>query len=122
LQRLLSILLIFLLNGAGFAGAEENSLFELKPETLAGDWLISDTNPSGTCKITLEVSKSPLGYPAYAFGCFADDVMQVVGWRLRNTSIVLIGNNSAPVASLKIKDRNHFDGRAVSGRHIILAR
>jgi hypothetical protein len=124
LKRLLLILLLLVLwlNDAELAYAGESTTFDLKPESLAGDWLISDTNPSGTCKITLEVSKSPFGYPAYAFGCNADDIMQVIGWHLRNTSIVLIGNNAAPIVLLRIRDRNHFDGRAPSGRHVVLAR
>jgi len=101
--------------------AQENT-FALKPENFAGDWTISDTNPTGGCRITFEVSKSPFGYPAYVFGCTADDILRVSGWRLRNTSIMLTDDKGAPVVLLKIKDRNHFKGNVSSGRSIVLSR
>jgi hypothetical protein len=106
---------------SSFAQAQENS-FALKPEALAGDWTLSDINPSGGCRITLEVSNSSFGYAAYVFGCTADDVTQVTGWRLRGTSIVLTDNKSAQVVLLKIMDRNRFKGRSSSGRSIVLSR
>jgi hypothetical protein len=101
--------------------AQENS-YGMKPEAYAGDWTISDANPTGGCRITLEVMNSPFGYPAYAFGCTADDLLKITGWRLRNTSIVLTDDKGAPVVSLKIKDKNRFQGRSSSGRSIVLSR
>lgn len=106
---------------SSFAQAQENS-FALKPEALAGDWTLSDTNPTGGCRITLEVSNSSFGFAAYVFGCTADDVTKVTGWRLRGTSIVLTDSKSAQIVLLKIKDRNRFMGRSSSGRSIVLSR
>jgi hypothetical protein len=102
--------------------AAQESSFGLKPESFAGDWTISDTNPTGGCRITLEVMRSPFGYPAYVFGCTADDILHVTGWRLRNTSILLTDDKGVPVVLLKIKDRNRFQGRGPSGRSIVLSR
>jgi hypothetical protein len=103
------------------AQAQESS-FALKPEALAGEWTISDSNPSGGCRLALEFEKNPFGYPAYAFGCTADDLLQVTRWRLRGTSIILSGDRGAPIILLKIKDRNRFQGRSYAGRRIVLSR
>ncbi len=106
---------------ASAAHAQEKP-FGLKPENLAGDWTISSPAMSGDCQLTLEVSKSPYGYPAYVYGCTAEDLQRVTGWRLRSTSILLTDDKSAPVILLKIKNRDRFEGRMPSGSDIVLSR
>lgn len=121
MKKTMVILVFTLLSCQGAAQGQSNP-FTLKPAQLAGEWTVSDTNPSGGCRIILEVSNSPFGYPANVFGCTADDLLNITRWSLSNTSVVLSSDDGAPVAVLKIRDRNRFQGRSPTGRRIIMSR
>lgn len=114
--RFTALILCFVFSGVALAQTA------LQPGELSGDWTATDTNPTGKCLLSFEVSTDSLGYAAYAFGCTGPDLHRVAGWRLRGTSIMLTDVNAKPIIVLKMKSRTRFEGTGPSGKKVDISR
>ncbi len=94
----------------------------VKLDDLTGKWTVYLQDDDRVCDLTLDTEKKDDGYAATFNNCMNGDLFFVSSWRMKGQELVLFDNFSRAKASMRMSERNRWEGQIASAQPITIAR